>query len=187
MWSGGPECPESNRVYFRVPTATSPAPAPLRFTSGSPEATRSVAEGIGSRLDAGDLVTLSGDLGAGKTVFAQGLASGLGVEEPVSSPTFALVHEYRGRVPVWHLDTYRVHSLDELIDLSWQDLLAGRGVVIVEWPERIAEALPPERLDVRLSYLDPDTRKVELFGRGERMEHLVGSIAAGSRDAGPRA
>jgi tRNA threonylcarbamoyladenosine biosynthesis protein TsaE len=186
--AAGPRSLRSNRVYFRVPTTTSPAPITLPFTSRSPDTTRSLAEKIGRRLDAGDVVTLSGDLGAGKTLFAQGLADGLDVEEPVSSPTFALVHEYRGRVPVWHLDTYRVHSLDELIDLSWQDLLAGHGVVIVEWPERIAGALPPERLDVRLAYVDPDTRRVELLGRGERMARLVRAVAtAGNQDARPGA
>src|SRR2546423_15628180 len=108
----------------------------MRVTTGSVEETQALGEALGRRLGPGDVVGLSGDLGAGKTALAQGIARGLGVEEPVSSPTFALVHEYAGRVSVWHLDTYRVASLDELIDLSWDDLLSGGGVVLVEGPER---------------------------------------------------
>jgi tRNA threonylcarbamoyladenosine biosynthesis protein TsaE len=148
----------------------------MLITSRSPEQTRALAEALGRRLRPGDVVTLSGELGAGKTVFAQGLGAGLEVDEPVSSPTFALVHEHRGRLPVWHLDVYRVRNADELIDLSWQDLLAGGGVVVVEWPERIAATLPDERLDVKLTYRDPETREIELIPCGERMRQLVASL-----------
>src|SRR5256885_14016783 len=97
----------------------------MRITTQSTEETQALGEILGRLLGAGDVVGLSGELGAGKTALAQGIGRGLGVEEPVSSPTFALVHEYAGRLRVWHLDTYRVASLDELIDLSWSDLLAG--------------------------------------------------------------
>ena len=141
----------------------------MRVTTGSVEETRALGEALGRLLEAGDVVGLSGELGAGKTALAQGIARGLEVAEPVSSPTFALVHEYRGRVPVWHLDTYRVASLDELVDLSWDDLLAGGGVILVEWPERIAPALPAERLHVSLRDRGGDTREIELAPRGERM------------------
>jgi tRNA threonylcarbamoyladenosine biosynthesis protein TsaE len=147
--------------------------------SHSPEETHALGERLGRLLQAGDVVTLTGELGAGKTALAQGIAAGLDVTEPVSSPTFALVHEYRGRVPVWHLDTYRVRSLDELIDLSWHDLLRGGGVVLVEWPERIAAGLPAERLDIILSYGEGDTREITLTGLGERMRGLVQILSRG--------
>ncbi len=137
------------------------------------DATRAVAERLGRRLGAGDVVTLTGELGAGKTVFAQGLCRGLEVAEPVSSPTFALVHEYRGRVPVWHLDVYRLGGPEDLPDLSWDDLLAGRGVLVIEWPERIKPALPAERIEVRLEYGDGDTRRLELRPLGERATRIV--------------
>lgn len=145
----------------------------MRFTSQSSEETRALGEALGRLLRAGDVVCLWGEMGAGKTHFAQGLGAGLDVEEPVSSPTFALVHEYRGRVPVWHLDTYRLRSQDELVDLSWDDLLAGGGVVAIEWPERIETALPAERLDVRLEYGTGDTREIELSARGARMLRVL--------------
>lgn len=144
--------------------------------SRSPEQTRALGEALGQRLRPGDVVTLSGDLGAGKTALAQGLGLGLGVEEPVSSPTFGLVHEYAGRCPVWHLDVYRLRSPDELVDLSWQDLLTGGGVLLIEWPERIAGALPEERLEIELEHVDEESRRIRLRPRGARMERLVEAV-----------
>lgn len=146
------------------------------IVSRSPEETRRLGRALGARLDRGDVVTLSGDLGAGKTALAQGLGEGLDVDEPVSSPTFALVHEYAGRCPVWHLDVYRLRGPDELIDLSWHDLIAGRGVLLIEWPERVAEALPPERLEINLEYVDETTRRITLRPRGERVEKLAAAV-----------
>lgn len=149
----------------------------MRITTHSAEETQRLGETLGRLLEPGDVAGLSGELGAGKTALAQGIGRGLGVDEPVSSPTFALVHEYAGRVPVWHLDTYRVASLDELIDLSWTDLLAGGGVVLVEWPERIAAALPADRLDIRLADGGGDTREIEIEARGGRMREVVSRLA----------
>jgi tRNA threonylcarbamoyladenosine biosynthesis protein TsaE len=148
----------------------------MQITTHSDEETRTFGEALGQLLQPGDVLGLSGKLGAGKTTLSQGIGLGLGVDEPVSSPTFALVHEYRGRVTVWHLDTYRVASLDELIDLSWDDLLAGGGVVLVEWPERIAAALPPDRLDLALTYGPGDTRVLTLAPHGDRMRQLVDTL-----------
>jgi len=162
-------------VYYRVPEPVVAEERRERITE-SAEETRALAEALGRLLQPGDVVCLWGEMGAGKTVFAQGLAVGLGVTEPVSSPTFAIVHEYRGRMPVWHLDTYRVTSTDELVDLSWTDLLAGHGVIIVEWPERIAAALPPERLDAYLADAGDDLRRIELVPRGARLRALVDSL-----------
>lgn len=149
----------------------------LRLQSESADETRGLGEALGRLLEAGDLVALSGEMGSGKTVFAQGVALGLDVSEPVNSPTFALVHEYAGRVPVWHLDTYRVQSRDELIDLSWQDLLAGGGVILVEWPERIRAALPPDHMDVALHYGDGDARVIEIAAHGTRPNSLLRLLA----------
>jgi tRNA threonylcarbamoyladenosine biosynthesis protein TsaE len=145
----------------------------MQITTHSDDETRNFGERLGQLLQPGDVIGLSGQLGAGKTTLSQGLGLGLGVEEPVSSPTFALVHEYRGRIPVWHLDTYRVGSLDELIDLSWDDLLAGGGVLLIEWPQRIEAALPAQRLDITLRYVSEDTRELTLVPHGARMTALL--------------
>jgi tRNA threonylcarbamoyladenosine biosynthesis protein TsaE len=141
--------------------------------TGSAAETRAFGERIGRQLRAGDVVTLSGELGSGKTVLAQGIAAGLGVDEPVTSPTFALVHEYRGRLPVWHLDLYRLSAPQERIDLSWDDLLAGGGVLLIEWPERITAALPPERLDAALRDTGDDTREITLLPRGASLRRRL--------------
>ena len=114
------------------------------------EAGRALADS----LAAGDVVALNGELGAGKTRLAQGIAAGLGVREDVTSPTFALVHEFfSGRLPLFHFDFYRIDAAAELEDLGWDDYLDEGGVVIVEWAEKFPELLPPEarRLDLTVA------------------------------------
>ncbi len=128
--------------------------------------TRALGQRIGARLQAGDVVTLSGPLGAGKTVLAQGLAAGMGVEEPVSSPTFALIHEYRGRLPVWHVDAYRLGSAAEGYEIGLTELFGAGGVVLMEWPERVAGLLPPDRLAIELIPRLEDQRELRLTVHG---------------------
>lgn len=145
-----------------------------QYLSRSPEETHVLGRHLGALLEPGDVVTIRGDLGAGKTALSQGIGVGLEVTEPVSSPTFSLVQEYRGRLPLWHLDVYRLRSPDEVVDLGWSDLLAGGGVVLVEWPERIEASLPPERLDLLLKYgAEEEERLLLAEPRGERMADLV--------------
>lgn len=118
----------------------------------SPEETRTAGRLLGSLLLPGDVVTLSGELGAGKTTFAQGVAAGLGVTEPVTSPTFALMQEYVGRALLRHLDLYRLHNPSRLEELGWEELFSGDAVVLIEWPERAAGSLPPAHLGLELHF-----------------------------------
>ncbi len=124
----------------------------MRVVSHSPAETRAVAARVAELLRPGDLVLLGGGLGAGKTVFAQGVAAGLGVEEPVVSPTFTLVREYRGRIPVVHADVYRLDRIQEVLDLALEESFDGGAVTLVEWGDVVESALPPERLDVRIDW-----------------------------------
>ncbi len=135
-------------------------------TKGAGE-TEAVGEALGSQLRVGDLVVLTGDLGAGKTTFAKGLARGLGVTQKVTSPTFTIVQEYDGRVPVAHVDVYRLDRIQELHDFGFEELLESR-VTIVEWGEAIALVLPRERVDVRLTLHDDDDdqRVVDVVASG---------------------
>jgi tRNA threonylcarbamoyladenosine biosynthesis protein TsaE len=135
-------------------------------TEGAGE-TEAVGEAIGSQLRVGDLVVLTGDLGAGKTTFAKGLARGLGVTQKVTSPTFTIVQEYEGRVPVAHVDVYRLDRIQELHDFGFEELLESR-VTIVEWGEAIALVLPRDRVDVRLALHDDDDdqRVVDVVASG---------------------
>jgi tRNA threonylcarbamoyladenosine biosynthesis protein TsaE len=113
-------------------------------------ATRAVGAVIASCLVPGDVVVLSGDLGSGKTTIAQGIAAALGVTEPVVSPTFAIVREYEGRVPVAHVDVYRLDRLQELHDLGLEEIFDGTRVVLVEWGDLVAPMLPADRVVVRM-------------------------------------
>ena len=122
--------------------------------SESPDHTLRLAARLAERLESGDLVVLAGELGAGKTQFAKGVAQGLGVVEHVTSPTFALHQQYSGREPLHHLDVYRLDDLAETLDLDLPELIDS-GVTIIEWGDRIEDVLPCERLIVRIA-VDPD-------------------------------
>jgi len=119
----------------------------LLHTASAAE-TAELAATLAELMVAGDLVLLAGEMGAGKTAFAQGFGVGLGVEEPITSPTFTLMHEYAGRVPLYHLDVYRLDNLDEVLDLALPELIDGDAVTIIEWGDVIATILTPDYLQV---------------------------------------
>ena len=124
---------------------------------------QAAGEAVGRSLQPGAVVTFEGDLGAGKTTFIQAVVRGLGVSQPATSPTYALVHRYQGaRGPVFHLDCFRLRSPDEAADLDWEGLLAEGDAILVEWPERAGNWIPRPARRFRLSHLDdPDRRGLE--------------------------
>lgn len=148
--------------------------------SRSERETLRLGEQLGQQLEGGDVVSLSGELGAGKTCLAQGLALGLGVapEVPVTSPTFTLVGQYPGRVEMRHADFYRVENYARLEDAGFADLLDRAGVLVVEWPERFPAALPRERIEVALEIVSEKERRIRLRGVGERAAGIVGRLRA---------
>ena len=133
----------------------------MQTVTSSPEATESVAAELAARLEAGDVVAISGELGAGKTTFVRGAARALGVTEPVSSPTFTIGHRYEGRVPVAHLDLYRIAGLDPE---EWGDLepYFDGTIAFVEWPEHGGRWLPEARVVVTLEHVDELHRNVRI-------------------------
>jgi tRNA threonylcarbamoyladenosine biosynthesis protein TsaE len=139
----------------------------VRATS-SPEETEAVAADLAARLRTGDVVTVSGELGAGKTTFVRGAARALGVEQPVTSPTYTIGHRYRGNVDISHLDLYRFTSLSHA---EWGDLepYFDDAIVFVEWPEAAAGALPPARARVELRHSGEDRRLIEIDGADSRV------------------
>ena len=136
----------------------------MEWVTNAPEETERMGEELASRLLPGTVVAFTGDLGAGKTAFTRGLARGLGVEGPVTSPTFTIVNEYEGRLPLFHFDMYRLGSSDELFDIGWEDYLARGGVCAVEWSERVEDALEDcVRVDIRRGEHD-DQRIIRIEG-----------------------
>ncbi|HCG98807.1 MAG: tRNA (adenosine(37)-N6)-threonylcarbamoyltransferase complex ATPase subunit type 1 TsaE [Candidatus Aquicultor primus] len=146
----------------------------LTVITHSPEETWELARKLAPMLTKGDFISLSGDLGAGKTVFAKGLAVGLGIDEPVTSPTFTIIKEYEGKLPLFHFDVYRLASAEELEELGADEYFYGEGVSVVEWGDRVEEILPEERLSIRiLRPVDEDLRQIEVTPHGERWKKQV--------------
>ncbi len=129
---------------------------PIALMTASAEETREAGAAVAAALVPGDVVSLTGDLGAGKTTLVQGAARALGVRDPVASPTFVLVREYRGTVPVYHLDVYRLDQMQEALDLGLAEMLDDGGVVLIEWGDAILPVLPHDLLEVRLTLGDGD-------------------------------
>lgn len=135
---------------------------------------RSLAETIrfgrhlGRQAVAGDIFTLWGDLGAGKTTLTQAIGAGLGVPDHdyITSPTFSLLHEYQGRIPLYHMDLYRLGSPEEVEELGFEDYLYGEGLTVIEWPDRLADLMPADRLDIHLASVNENQRlaTVTAFG-----------------------
>ena len=139
------------------------------FETFSPEETENLGAAFAQRLHPGDVIAYWGDLGAGKTAFTRGVARGLGVTEPVTSPTYTIVNEYlSGRMPLFHFDMYRLGSAEELFDIGWEDYLCRGGVCAVEWSENVEEALDDAiRVEIRTDPTQMNRRQIVIDG-GER-------------------
>jgi tRNA threonylcarbamoyladenosine biosynthesis protein TsaE len=147
----------------------------------STDETLTVAGTIGELLRPGDVVSLAGDLGAGKTVFAQGVARALGVVHPVVSPSFTIVREYEGRVPVVHVDVYRIGTFQELHDLGFEEVVREDAVTLVEWGDVVDGMLPRDRLEVRLAAgAADDERVIEIEGHGRSWRARAAELTVGA-------
>jgi len=136
----------------------------MEVVSNSPAETEGLGQRLAEKLNPGDIIAFTGDLGAGKTAFTRGLARGLGIVERVTSPTFTIVNEYEGKLPLFHFDMYRLGSSEELFDIGWEDYLARGGVCAVEWSENIEDELGEcIRVDIRRGAHD-DQRIVTIEG-----------------------
>ncbi|MBR6028663.1 MAG: tRNA (adenosine(37)-N6)-threonylcarbamoyltransferase complex ATPase subunit type 1 TsaE [Clostridia bacterium] len=142
----------------------------------SPAETRALGAALAERLKAGDVLLLSGDLGAGKSELTRGIAAGLGVTGPVASPSFTILNVYdEGRLPLYHFDWYRLSGADELFEMGLEEYLGGDGVAVVEWPERCPEAWPETCLRIHLRPLDENSRELtaETLGGFRAPEELI--------------
>ena len=146
------------------------------LVTGSAERTRSVGAALGRTAAAGDVILLVGPLGAGKTCLAQGIARGLGVEENVVSPTFVLRREYQGRLPLYHLDFYRLDTVEEVASLGIEGYIFGSGVCVVEWADRGMSVLPGEHLLVEMEHVAPSRRLLRFYPKGARYAEMLSQL-----------
>lgn len=142
---------------------------PLEITSHSPEETQALGRKLGELAKEGDILLLVGGLGTGKTCLVQGLARGLGIQEYTLSPSFVIVRIYQGRLPLYHLDFYRLEE-KEVLDLGLEEYLSARGITAVEWAERSKELWPPEYLLISLDFLSENQRRLRFEPRGKKYE-----------------
>lgn len=148
------------------------------LVSRSPAETRAIGVTLGDLARPGDTFLLRGDLGAGKTTLVQGIAAGLGARARVTSPTFILVNEYRGRLPLYHVDLYRLASAESVATIGLEDYLEGDGVAAIEWPERAMDLVPEEHLEITLEHAGEERRRLRFEPVGRRFVELVEQVRA---------
>lgn len=146
----------------------------FHYISNSADETKEFAKKLASLLQPGDVIALEGDLGAGKTTFTKGLAEGLEITKNVNSPTFTIIKEYKGTMPLYHMDVYRLENSDE--DLGFEEYFEGMGVTVVEWAHLIKDQLPPELLTIYLTHNTEGKRNIKLVPAGKRYEVLCKEI-----------
>ena len=134
----------------------------MMFFSHSAEETIELGKRIGTALKKGDVIALQGTLGAGKTTITKGIALSLGVAESITSPTFCLISEYRGTMPLYHIDVYRLGSAEEFIDLGTDDMIYGDGVCLIEWSEKIMSELPKTTIILKIDVIEDGARRITL-------------------------
>ena len=152
----------------------------IDLTSHSPEQTQKIGVRIGELALPGDVFLLSGRLGAGKTCLTQGIAWGLNIKEYALSPTFVIVREMHGRLPLYHIDLYRLDNIDEIEGLGLDDYLYGKGACVVEWAEKALSLLPSEHLLIQIEFLSDTERSLQLKPRGKRYQELLAQLKISS-------
>ena len=148
----------------------------LEVISNSAEQTRKVGVRLGKLASPGDIILLVGPLGAGKTCLTQGIALGLGIDEYTLSPSFVLVREYQGRLPLYHIDLYRLDKIEEVVQLGLDDYLYGNGVCVVEWADKGLSILPEEHLLIEIEFISSTKRKLNFVPQGTRYMEMLSRL-----------
>jgi tRNA threonylcarbamoyladenosine biosynthesis protein TsaE len=143
------------------------------FIASSTEETIECGRRFAARLERGDVVSLHGPIGAGKTYFVKGAAEGLGVKDEVTSPTYTIVHEYAGRGPVYHIDAYRLLGDDDFAALGGEEFFGGEGIALVEWGERIPASIPADAIEVEISILEDGSRRITCEGAPKKSKKIL--------------
>jgi len=158
----------------------------MKLHTYSPEETQALGKALGSGALPGDIFLLVGQLGAGKTCLTQGIAYGLDIHDYTLSPTFVIMRELHGRLPLYHIDFYRLDNITEISDLGLDDYLYGRGVCVIEWAEKGADILPDDHLLIKIKWINDNERAFEITARGDRYRKLLlqleSALAQGKKD-----
>lgn len=150
----------------------------LTIRTTSADETTALGEKLGKHLKPGDVVALYGDLGAGKTTLTRGIAAGLGLDADIHSPTFTLIHEHPGKIPLYHVDLYRLADVQEVETLGLEEYIYSDGVTVIEWSEKIQSLLPSERLDITLRMAGNTDRELTLETESARFVSIIHHISA---------
>jgi len=148
----------------------------VKFNSHSSEETQRFGKELGQLAMPGDVILLIGNLGAGKTCLTQGIAWGLNIDGYARSPSFVVVNEYKGRLPMYHIDLYRLDNIAEIADLGLDDYLYGKGLCVVEWADKALDLMPPQNLLIKIDLLGKNERKLELTNQGQRYKEMLADI-----------
>lgn len=144
--------------------------------TNSEEETLLLAQNLAKLLKPGDVITLNGDLGSGKTTFTKGLAVGLGIEQMIKSPTFTIIKEYDGELPLYHMDAYRLEHSEE--DIGFAEYFYGDGISVVEWSQFIEDFLPEERLNIVIEYVSDNVRRLKFQPIGKHYRNMTNQLLA---------
>ena len=150
----------------------------VTYTSKSTEDTAKLAKGLASRLSGGDLILFYGGLGAGKTTFTKSLAEGLGILDDIHSPTFTLIHEHLGKTKLFHVDLYRLETLEEIINIGIEEYIYSDAITVIEWSERLKDFLPKGRIEIKINIIDDNVREFVLSSDKETYNNMLAEVVA---------
>jgi len=145
----------------------------LTIITKSPEETKNLGKEVSKLTKPGDLLAFYGELGAGKTCFIQGISQGLKVKDYVTSPSFTIINEYQGKIPIYHFDLFRLNNAEEILEFSYEEYFYGEGLTVIEWAEKIEQLLPKEHLEIEIKFKDRYQRTISFIPQGDRFNKFL--------------
>ena len=149
----------------------------LKIKTNNAKETQQLGRLIGESLVGGEIIAMTGDLGAGKTTMTKSIAKGLNIDEHITSPTFTIVNEYDGRLKLFHFDVYRIGDIEEMYDIGYEEYFYSGGVCIIEWANLIEEILPEDTINIEIYTLDENKREFTITGKGDKFNHIVKELS----------
>ena len=149
----------------------------LTIITKSPEETKNLGKDVSKLVKTGDILAFYGELGAGKTCFIQGISLGLEVKDYVTSPSFTIINEYQGKVPIYHFDLFRLNNVEEILELGYEEYFYGEGLTVIEWAEKIEQLLPKEHLKIDIKFKYRYERTISFISQGDRFNKFLKELS----------